>query len=787
MKYLLFLILVLGVPMAVIAQTPTKSKLPQLGKAPLSAVVAAMTLKEKASLVVGMGFRIPAAIRKMINKRRDSAGSFHLPPSNPNADRIPEKVPGAAGRTQPIPRLGIPSITMSDGPAGVRINPIRNHDSSRTYYATGFPVATLLASTWDTAMVRKVGVAFGKEVHAFGVDIILGPAMNIQRNPLDGRNFEYYSEDPVIAGNMAAAMVNGLQSNGVGTSIKHFVANNQETNRNSINEIISERALREIYLRGFEIAVKKSRPWTVMTSYNKVNDTYTSERRDLVTDILKKEWGFKGFVMTDWFGGHDPVAQMNAGNDLLMPGSPMQSSKIMDGVKAGKITMKQLNQNVEDILRIILKSPQFKHYPFSSHPDLKADAAVSREGADAGMILLKNENHALPLTGIHTIAAFGNTSYDLIANGTGSGNVNKPFVTSLLEGMKNAGYQAEDSLSSAYQHYIYISKGSAPRLTSFFMLPPPIPEMTISPELADYEANLADIAVITLGRNAGEGADRKLPHDYYLSSKEKDMINTVAKAFHAKGKKVVVVLNIGGVIDVSSWRDQVDAILLAWQPGEEAGNAIMDIMSGKVDPSGKLAVTFPMQYQDVPSAKNFPGTPAGHPTQVIYQEGIYVGYRYYTTFHVTPAYPFGYGLSYTDFRISGLHLSGPVFHNSLSASVTVTNTGKVAGKDVAELYLSAPSGGLDKPAEELKAFGKTRLLQPGQSQTFHFTLHPGDLASYNTASSSWVAAAGTYTIHIGASCDDIRQSAHFNLAKALVTEKDKQYLTPPMKIDEMKR
>jgi beta-glucosidase len=769
--------------------------LPKFGKSTLKQVIAAMTVEEKSKLVVGMGFKMPGMPRPKKGESTD-IGGFKLPPSDPEAYDIPEKVPGAAGRTHAIPRLGIPSITVSDGPAGLRIEPKRPNDT-KTYFATAFPVATLLASSWDTALVRKVGVAFGNEIREYGVDIILGPALNIHRNPLGGRNFEYYSEDPLVAGSMTAAIVKGIQSNGVGTSIKHYAANNQETNRNSINTIVSERAMREIYLKGFSIAVKASQPWTVMSSYNKVNGTYTSERRDLQTTILKDEWGFKGFVMTDWFGGHDAVAQMNAGNDLLMPGNPNQSEAIVAAVKNGTLSMKQLDANVERMLKIILKSPTFRGYKYSNKPDLAGHAKVSRMAASQGMVLLKNESEALPLVKGKRIAVFGNTSYNIIAGGTGSGDVNKAYTISLMQGLNNAGYKLQEALSKSYVDYIADAKSKQPKQRNFFTPPPVIPEMGVN-DLVAKEADGADAAVITIGRNAGEGADRKLENDYYLSASEKELINNVATAFHAKGKKVVVILNIGGVIEVASWRDNVDGILLAWQPGLEAGNAIADVISGKVNPSGKLATTFPVDYPDVPSAKNFPGKEfplpegqtanpmTGKPSEVTYQEGIYVGYRYYDSFKVKPAYEFGYGLSYTKFKLSDIKVSSPNFNGSVTVKVTVKNTGIVAGKEVVQLYLSAPAQNIDKPESELKGFAKTGLLAPGQSQFIVFTLHPSDLASFYTDKSAWIADAGEYKVKVGSSSRDIAGTASFNLAKDVVTEKTHVALTPEVAIDELK-
>ncbi|MEO7767287.1 MAG: glycoside hydrolase family 3 C-terminal domain-containing protein, partial [Ferruginibacter sp.] len=533
-----------------------------------------------------------------------------------------------------------------------------------------------------------VGMAMGSEVKAYGVDILLAPALNIQRNPLGGRNFEYYSEDPVIAGNIAAAMVNGIESNGVGTSIKHFAGNNQETNRNLVNTIVSERALREIYLKGFEIAVKKSQPWTVMSSYNKLNGAYTSEEYDLLSTILRKEWGFKGLVMTDWFGGKDPVAQMKAGNDLLMPGTPALEKSILNAVNNGSLDIKIVEENVERILNIIFQTPSYKKSVVSNRPNLKANALVARAAASEGMILLKNEGSVLPLNRtIKKIAAFGNTSYDFIAGGTGSGDVNVAYTVSLVEGLSNAGFVVEKELKNRYEQFIVAEKAKQPKKKFFFELPAPLPEMEPGEDLINQKAAEEDIAFITIGRNAGEFQDRKKENDYYLSEAEIQLIKKVSAAFHAKNKKLVVILNVGGVVDVTSWNDDADAILLSWQGGQEAGNAVADILGGKVNPSGKLTATFPVSYDDVPSAKNFPGKnlskeeekgiggfSMGFESEVVYEEGIYVGYRYYNTFGVKPAYPFGFGLSYTNFRYGNMKLSSATFNGKITISVDITNT-----------------------------------------------------------------------------------------------------------------
>jgi beta-glucosidase len=752
-------------------------------------LISKMTNDEKASMLIGIGMPgFDPITFKFIS------GGFQ------------GKVPGAAGGTIEIKRLGIPTVTVSDGPAGVRIKPTRDN-STETYYGTAFPVGTALASTWNTELINNVGKAMGNEVKEYGIDVLLGPGMNIHRNPLCGRNFEYYSEDPLLTGRISAAIINGIQSNGVGTSAKHFAGNNQERNRMGVNAHISERALREIYLRGFEITVKEAQPWTIMSSYNLINGVYTSARKDLLTTVLRNEWGFKGLVMTDWFGGYDGfggpnspfnpkavsdvTAQLSAGNDLLMPGLPTQKQAILDQMKSGKLSAAVVNKDLTRVLELVMRSPSMNNYKYSDKPNLKANAEVTRQAAAEGTILLKNDKNTLPYTSKSTpLAVFGLTSYDFISGGTGSGDVNEAYTISLIDGLTNSGFSIDTELEGLYKPYNAAQKviemDRREKNGGLLATPKRIVELELSKGIIANKANSSELALITIGRNAGEGDDRKVDEDFNLAADEVTLINNVSEAFHAKGKKVVVVLNIGGVIETASWKDKVDAILLPWQPGQEGGNSVADVFTGKVTPSGKLTMTFPVNYSDAASAKYWIGTPAENPTSVAYEEGIYVGYRYFNTFNVKPSYEFGYGLSYTSFDVSGLKLSAATFANKLTASVTVKNIGKTAGKEVVELYLSAPSKNTDKPSSELKAFAKTKLLQPGESQTLTLTLNPKDLASFVTAKNAWIAEAGTYKVAIGTSSLNIKQTASFSLAKELVVEKTNSSFASDVKFSDLK-
>ena len=652
---------------------------PKLREDNIDEVLAAMTLEEKAELLVGGGkeFRVRG-----------------LP----------------AGRTRAIARLGIPATYLADGPAGVKVN----------YPRTGFPTGTLLASSWDTALLREVATAMGKEAHENGIDVILAPGMNIHRNPLCGRNFEYFSEDPLLTGKLAAAYVEGVQSQGVGATVKHFAVNNQETLRTTLDARVGQRPLREIYLKGFEIAVKEAAPWAVMASYNQLNGEYTQQKKSLLTGILREEWGFDGFVMTDWGKKAGTVKAVQAGNDLMEPGFEVETTRIVEAVRDGSLDIADVDRNVRNMLRYIVKTPAFKQYPCSHKPDISGHAALSRRAAATSTVLLKNDDGTLPLLAGLRLALHPLSGMDFVTGGTGSGSIGKGGAT-LQTALEKAGFAVEED-------------GSA-------------------------EGN--DLAVAVISRKAGEEKDRKVADDFNLSATEQYRLASLCADFHRAGKKVVVILNVCGVVETASWKNLPDAILLPWAPGKEGVHAVADVLLGKVNPSGKLPMTFPVRYEDEPSAANFPADSASIKKYTDYAEGIFVGYRHYTTFDKKVSYPFGYGLSYTTFAYSkpGVKTTPDGFE----ARITVKNTGKVPGRESVQLYVSAPDGGLEKPACELKAFAKTRLLAPGERETLSFKVSLYDLASFNGTSTCWETASGEYTLHFGASVEDIRATRTWRL------------------------
>ncbi|UJH66437.1 glycoside hydrolase family 3 C-terminal domain-containing protein [Allomuricauda sp. SCSIO 65647] len=697
----------------------------------------------------------------------------------------PGGIPGAVGTIVPTPRLGIPTVYLSDGPAGLRILPIREGED-RTHYCTAFPIATSLASTWNEDLVYEVGNAMGNEALEYGIDVILGPGANIHRHPLCGRNFEYFSEDPLLSGYMGAAIVNGIESNGIGTSVKHFVANNQETERFVNDVIVSERAMREIYLKGFEHIVKKSQPWTIMSSYNRINGTPASENPYVLTDVLRGEWGFQGLVMTDWFGGENPPAQIAAGNDLLEPGTKRQWKALAKAAENGELSEADIDRAAGRILTLIFKTKKMQRHALGNDPDLEAHAKITRNSAAEGMVLLKNDG-TLPLTNIKNVALLGVTSYEFIAGGTGSGDVNEAYTVSLEEGLANAGFEINKAGKEAFDAHksANIEGFKRPEGIEAIFSPFTPPEMSYSKEQLNKIASSSDVGILTLGRNAGEGGDRVEKDDFLLTDVEQEMIRNITEAFHAVGKKLIVVMNIGGVVETASWKDKPDAILLAWQGGQEGGNSVADILSGKVNPSGKLPMTFPVNLADHASHTNFPKNPEMMSIRGMmmnrffppkekpeaekvrdedythYDEGIYVGYRHFDKEGVNVSYPFGHGLSYAAFEYGDMELD--VENDTIGIAMTLKNVGKVPGKEVVQVYAEKLSSEIDRPIQELRAFAKTALLHPEVVDSLFIQIPVKDLQFWDENANGWRLERGTYAIKVAASSRDIRQVGEIEL------------------------
>lgn len=699
-------------------------------------VIEAMTIEEKAALIMGSG---SAAYAKA------------------NGQNTGALVDGIAGATNGIDRLGIPAMGLSDGPAGLRL-------SNRT--CTHFPNGSLLASTWDAELLQTVGAAMGDEMQHHGVDVILGPGLNIVRNPLNGRNFEYFSEDPLLSGLSAAAIVKGVQSQGVGACPKHFACNNQELNRLSNDARVSVRALREIYLRNFEYTIKESNPWCLMTSYNWLNGVPASENPELLTTLLRQEWGYKGVIMTDWGGGYSARRMVKVGNNLIEPGGDGGYNDIVEAAKSGDLTDEELNRCVYPILEMATRSLRFKNDQFDKQIDVEAHGRLVRQAAAEGMVLLKNEGAALPLaTARGAIALLGIGSYDFYNGGTGSGDVNGAYSINLQRGLRDVGYEIDGAIDSFYNKYLESEHrrcAEANKGKSWCDNAERPLEALPFKELAGA-AKTAQAAIITIGRTFGESQDRDYYHSYMLSVNERQLIRRAAEAFHAEGKPVVVILNVGGAVDVTAWQQWADAILVSWLPGEEGGHSVGDILVGEVNPSGRLPITFLRKYEDDPTAATFPdyqvnrsgnfsflrytGSARKYEVPGVdytnYEEDIFVGYRYFTTNNVDVAYPFGYGLSYTTYDYSDLAVKER--GDNVEISLSVTNSGKCAGREVVQIYVAAPeSATLPMPARELRAYTKTQLLQPGQTERVTLTVSKERLASYDTDASSWIAEAGTY-------------------------------------------
>jgi len=575
-----------------------------------------------------------------------------------------------------------------------------------------------------------------------------------------------------------------------------------------VDERVSQRAARELYLRGFEIAVRESNPWTIMASYNKINGEFSMGNHDLLTKILRDDWGYKGIVMTDWIGirkGLPTTREVHAGNDLMEPGQPAQVEEIIAGVKDGSLDIADVDRNVRRMLEYIVKTPSFHKYPASNAPDFKAHAAITRQSAAEGIVLLKN-NGALPWKNgaIKTVALFGENSYDFLSGGTGSGCVHPPYVVDMLQGLENAGIKSSATLTDIYRKYIEYAKVKfqaerhpAKWFQTEMMGQQKYPEIALSPIAINKEVGASDAAIITIGRQAGEGIDRDIDTEFNLLPEERDLIIDVCNAFHQAGKPVIVIINSGSVIETASWSGYPDAILCAWQPGMEGGNSIADLLTGKVNPSGKLTMTWPLAATDHASTNNYPGTmdfytyevTRGYTGQVAgydytnHDEDIYVGYRFFDTFDKNVAYPFGYGLSYTTFELSKPTVKSR--GNLVDLTVTVKNTGSVAGKQVVQVYVQAPQGRLEKPAQELKAFAKTRELKPGESQTLTMNLLLRDLASFDEANSQWLTEAGTYQFRFGFSSRDIK--ATLPLALKEYTEATSNALAPQQPLNLLKK
>lgn len=632
--------------------------------------------------------------------------------------------------TNALPEAGLRSLRLADGPHGLRVQDDENSDHlglGRSEKSTCFPPAVTLASSWDPALVHEVGSALGREARSKGVDMILGPGMNIKRSPLCGRNFEYFSEDPMFTGVMAAAMIKGIQSQGVGACVKHFAVNNQETDRLRVSADVSPRALKEIYLRGFQMALRDANPWGVMASYNRINGVFASENSWLLTNVLREEWGYDGVVVSDWGAVHDPVAALKAGLDLRMPGR-LEDPRVVKAAEAGTIN-NELNRT---LARLKLLAGRTEMAIEDNPLDLEGHHALTRRAAAESAVLLQNERATLPLraTSAGQIAMIGELARSPRYQGAGSSAVNPLRVVTAIDAMTDrfgkppvfsAGYRLDGIEDETMVDEALAVASAAESIVLFLGLPP------------EFES---------------EGRDRA---DIFLPANQISLLERLA----AVSNRIVVVLSNGSAVSTAGWRDKAASIIEFWLTGQAHGESVVDVLFGDINPSGKLAETIPVRLEDTPSYLDFPGE-EGH---VYYGEGIYVGYRYYDARSIPVDYPFGHGLSYTTFGYSDLQASGFQADSpmAMTISLTVTNTGRWAGAEVVQVYIGDHDNPLSTPVRELRTFRKVNL-EPGEAVRLTFELSREELGHYSTALEEWIYEGGPCSVEIGSSSRDIRLS-----------------------------
>jgi beta-glucosidase len=678
--------------------------------------------------------------------------------------------------SSPIDRLGIPAIKMSDGPMGVRnwtgSSAVTNSANAPKVLATSFPSGVAMAATWDTRLVEREGQAIGQEVKALGRDMILGPTVNINRVPLWGRNFEGYGEDPYLSARFAVAYIKGVQGEGVIPSLKHFAANNEEFQRHRIDAHIDDRTLHEIYLPAFKAAVEEAHVWVVMSAYNKLNGVHCAEDSTLLTDILRKEFGFKGFVVSDWGGTYSTAPSVNAGMDLEMPGGPAMKSwfatgqpqaagngagwltadKVLAEVKAGHITEATLDENASSILRVIFESGLFDHpHPGGGEVDTVEQKTVALEGATQGIVLLKNEAGLLPLdpAKTHSIAVIGPNAAVARTGGGGSSLVKPKYAIAPLDGIRE---RAGNAIHVTYELGVGM-QGEDQKLDT--------PEARAKMlQAASSAASQADLAVVVVGRSSKLESESYDVKTMDLPDGQDELIEAVEKA----NPHTVVVLNTGDPVTMTKWLDKTPALLDMWYGGQEGGHALASILFGDANPSGKLPVTMPKRFEDSPAFGHYPG----ENLEVDYEEGIYVGYRYFDTKNVEPAFPFGFGLSYTKFGYSDLKVvhfitsSGTRKSEGDVVTFNVKNTGSRDGAEVVQLYVHDGHSKIDRPVHELKGFERVEL-KAGESKKVQFDLDRMALSYWSPEKKDWVAEPGTFEAQVGSSSRDIRLRAPLEL------------------------